>query len=370
MTRINADLLKASLLGGALGDALGAPLEIIKDFNQLHRDYGEEGLDRMLPYTLSFGDSESNGTGIITDDTTMTATTQAAINLARQENADNARLLYLMWQGYLQWGARQTDGKSLSQYFDPAVSWPADISPFWFKCGAGRGTIAALATGIMGTIEKPLSYDTVIRGKHTAGLNSGCGGMMRAAPIAFMPGTLSDVFNLACRNAAITHGHADAYLATGCTTLMIRLASEGKTGAEIVSQARAFLVAHDPQKSAECIRALDAAISVSGTAAVGTSAINSLPSSLGYKNAFLAIPVLAQVAYAVLISDRLDFRRTISIAVTHSGDSDSVGAIVGNILGARWGMSALPADWLAQLRHRNDIEKLSQDFINLHAPKF
>ena len=36
----------------------------------------------------------------------------------------------------------------------------------------------------------------------------------------------------------------------------------------------------------------------------------------------------------------------LSTAVTHKGDSDSTGAIAGNILGAWLGAEAIPADWL------------------------
>jgi len=54
-------------------------------------------------------------------------------------------------------------------------------------------------------------------------------------------------------------------------------------------------------------------------------------------------------------------RHGLRIAVSHSGDSDSTGAITGNLLGALHGADALPADWLEQLELRGTIEELAVD---------
>jgi ADP-ribosylglycohydrolase len=47
--------------------------------------------------------------------------------------------------------------------------------------------------------------------------------------------------------------------------------------------------------------------------------------------------------------------------VNHSGDSDSTGAICGNILGAWHGDAALPVDWLIQVEGRAAIAELADD---------
>ena len=44
-----------------------------------------------------------------------------------------------------------------------------------------------------------------------------------------------------------------------------------------------------------------------------------------------------------------DIRKMLIAAVNHSGDSDSTGAVAGNILGAYLGMDAIPKDWLDRL---------------------
>lgn len=52
-----------------------------------------------------------------------------------------------------------------------------------------------------------------------------------------------------------------------------------------------------------------------------------------------------------------DFTRGVRLAVNHSGDSDSTGAIAGNILGTISGAGGLPHEWLSQLELR-EVPKL------------
>lgn len=48
----------------------------------------------------------------------------------------------------------------------------------------------------------------------------------------------------------------------------------------------------------------------------------------------------------------------LSAAVTHKGDSDSTGAIAGNLLGAYLGEEAIPVRWLERLEARETIEEM------------
>ena len=49
------------------------------------------------------------------------------------------------------------------------------------------------------------------------------------------------------------------------------------------------------------------------------------------------------------------------LAVNHSGDSDSTGAIAGNLLGLMLGVAAIPERWLAGLELREEIEAVARD---------
>jgi ADP-ribosylglycohydrolase len=62
---------------------------------------------------------------------------------------------------------------------------------------------------------------------------------------------------------------------------------------------------------------------------------------------------------------RGDFALGVRLAVNHSGDSDSTGAITGNILGALLGKGEIPEQWLGFLELREQIESLAVCLINL-----
>jgi ADP-ribosylglycohydrolase len=76
----------------------------------------------------------------------------------------------------------------------------------------------------------------------------------------------------------------------------------------------------------------------------------------------LAIGLCAALAADDLVSGLV-------MAVNHSGDSDSTGAICGNILGAALGIDAIPAAWLAELELREVIERLSLDAVIEFGPR-
>ena len=57
-----------------------------------------------------------------------------------------------------------------------------------------------------------------------------------------------------------------------------------------------------------------------------------------------------------------DFARRV-LAVNHSGDSDSTGAITDNLLGLMLGVDAIPDRWLVELELREEIEALAGDLF-------
>jgi ADP-ribosylglycohydrolase len=71
---------------------------------------------------------------------------------------------------------------------------------------------------------------------------------------------------------------------------------------------------------------------------------------------------LAISLYCALVSQD-DFARGVLLAVNHSGDSDSTGAITGNLLGLTLGVDAIPEKWLAELELREEIEAVAGDLF-------
>jgi glutathione peroxidase len=46
--------------------------------------------------------------------------------------------------------------------------------------------------------------------------------------------------------------------------------------------------------------------------------------------------------------------------VNHAGDSDSTGAVTGNICGALYGVESIPDRWVGQLELRSEITKIAE----------
>ncbi len=373
---ISRDKIKGCFLLGACGDALGAPLEGIKDLETIIAAHGNSGLQNIIEFKNVYDSGKDFPPGRITDDTTMTMTTAAAMLLAK-DVTDWKELRGLLWQGYLNWGQHQEDGAPLAKKIDASMQWPDNAKNFWFYCGAGRGTIAALMQDEPGTVDKPLDYDCLIRGKETKGPNPGCGGMMRVAPLALLDLSAEKIFELGCDSAALTHGHPEAFVATGAVALLIHYAAKDVDMAEAVQKTAEVLRKYEnkPDYAAGIDKALKA-LALAEKAATekpgDLQVMDRLPREMGYDNPFLATPVLLQTAYALLSSptkpDAAGIKSTLALSVSHSGDSDSVGAIVGNVLGTRYGTNIIPKDWLSTLVQRADIEKMADDLSDIIAP--
>ena len=59
-----------------------------------------------------------------------------------------------------------------------------------------------------------------------------------------------------------------------------------------------------------------------------------------------------------------DFDKALIAAVNHKGDSDSTGAITGNILGAKLGLSGIPEKYLKDLELKDLILEVADDLYH------
>ena len=58
-----------------------------------------------------------------------------------------------------------------------------------------------------------------------------------------------------------------------------------------------------------------------------------------------------------------DLRGALLLSVNHSGDSDSTGAVAGNLLGALHGVAALPAEWASAVEGREVLLRVADDLV-------
>jgi len=81
------------------------------------------------------------------------------------------------------------------------------------------------------------------------------------------------------------------------------------------------------------------------------------------REGWIAEEALALSLYAALVAP--DLESGVILAVNHGGDSDSTGSIAGNLLGAMYGLDAIPSRWLADLELREVIEEVADDLASM-----
>lgn len=110
---------------------------------------------------------------------------------------------------------------------------------------------------------------------------------------------------------------------------------------------------------AEVSAALAAAMSAAADGPPSTEAMCRLGEG------WVAEEALAVAVYCALTAP--DFRAGVLLAVNHGGDSDSTGAICGNLLGASLGAGAIDADLLDGLEGRDVITQVADDLYDTFA---
>jgi ADP-ribosylglycohydrolase len=181
----------------------------------------------------------------------------------------------------------------------------------------GATCLQALRAGVQGsTITRPNT-------------SKGCGGVMRIAPAGLMGG---DGFELGCELAALTHGHPSGYLSAGVFALIIASLYSGDS-LRVAVDAALERVALEPDCD-EVLHALEGALG----AAYERPPIPETVEGLG--GGWVAEEALAIAVFAALVAG--DFSKGVLLAANHSGDSDSTGAMAGNLLGVMLGEEALP----------------------------
>ena len=99
------------------------------------------------------------------------------------------------------------------------------------------------------------------------------------------------------------------------------------------------------------------AVDLAGTEKDDLNAIHQL--SAGW----VAEETLAIAFYCALKYDN-DFDKAVITAVNHKGDSDSTGAVCGNILGARLGLKGIPEKYITNLELKDLILEIADDLYN------
>ncbi|MCH5187202.1 MAG: ADP-ribosylglycohydrolase family protein [Oscillospiraceae bacterium] len=341
------DSISGCLFGGAYGDALGYPVEFLK-LRQITEEYGKEGITELVL---------RNGKAEISDDTQMTLYTANGLLYAQTRammRGISGPISGYVHMAYKEWYASQVN---LRPEQDDVKFWVYNIEALRKSRAPGNTCLSALASWKTGTTDDPIND------------SKGCGGVMRVAPVGcfaaaghYIKGKNAAI--AAADIAALTHGHPLGYIPAAYLSYLIyviitnRLSGEQSSLEQLLSDTGSAikeLYGENPYYS-EFEHIIDKAAALAGADAEDTEAIAELGGG------WVAEEALAIALYAVL-KHRTDFKDAIVCAVNHDGDSDSTGAIAGNILGAYLGMKHVDryGRLITKLEAYDVIYELAQD---------
>lgn len=332
------DRIAGCLFGMACGDALGADVEFIT-------------VEAILQQYPPSGPTDLPHPARVTDDTQMALAVGRALMQAPRPYEPNTFETALR-ETYIQW------------YNDPENNRAPGVT-----C---MDSIENL------TVESKWQDATNISAK-------GCGANMRVQPIGLLPVDEPTRAGLAQFQAALTHGHATGLAAADLTAWVIndlmhngniitlptrirryidsqRRVYHEKWLGDLYLQAMIFREGADFIEYGweECLKILD---KMENALAIMDKATD--PSELVGKG-WIAEEAFATALYCFLLypDDPVAVMRR---AVVTSGDSDSIACIAGAFAGAYMGLTKIPADWVARMEYRDDLNALAQFLNTLHT---
>ena len=337
------------LLGGAIGDALGGPVEFWT-LGDIHDQCGEQGVRKFLP--AAYGTTQ--GPGLITDDTQMTLFTVEGIIRAviRLRSRGVGSVTGPVHHAYQRWYTTQMFSKppeTADDAPDFVDGWLGKQEWLYSRRAPGNTCMEALK------LSRGESFGTPARND-----SKGCGTVMRSAPFGLVKA--DDPGELAVRCSKLTHGHPAASASAGALAVLVNEVADGADLEPAVEVARSW--AHDWAISnhggQEVPKALEAAIEATQDEHSHAESVARLGQG------WIAEEALAIAVYSALsFSNPDEVLDALSLAVSHSGDSDSTGAICGNILGVLHGVQALPPELLADVEGAAVIRQVAADLTTL-----
>lgn len=339
------DKIRGCLLGGAAGDALGYPVEFLS-YNSIRARYGAAGIQEYDP------DMET-GFALISDDTQMTLFT--ANGILFRETRGKLRGIAgapsgYVYEMYKDWLLTQTGGKRGRDSF----SWLLDVPELWSRRAPGATCLSSLGSGGRGSVKRPIND------------SKGCGGVMRAAPMGLPYGggmgwSREELAREGAEIAALTHGHSLGYIPAAVLVHIVNVGvygdcPRGGTLLDAVEDAMdtaGRLFGRDPHWG-ELRALIDRAEALAENGAPDEENISALGQG------WVAEETLAIAVYCALRYPD-DFSKGVIAAVNHGGDSDSTGAVAGNILGAWLGCEAMEDKWKRNLELRDIILEMADD---------
>lgn len=305
------DRILGGLWGGAVGDALGVPVEF-RSREELRR----EPVNGMRGYG-----THNQPPGTWSDDTSLSLCTTES--LLSGFNPAHMGQCFLKWYQEALW----TPHGSL---FDVGVTTSDALNRI-------AGGVPADQAG----------------GCEESG--NGNGSLMRILPIAlrFAQEPSAIMLDRAHRVSAITHRHRRSQMACGFFCLLVRELLEGFDRQQAYSSAlKAFGVHYAQSPSEGEIRPFDQ---------IRRGDLASL-SEMDIISSGYVVHTLTASVWCLLTCDTFD--KTVLRAVSLGDDTDTTGCVAGGLAGVLYGVEAIPCGWIGQLARKDDLERLFASFAD------
>ncbi len=325
---LTQDKIRGCLWGATIGDALGMPVEF-KSIEAIRSIYGESGIQNLRE------------NAIWTDDTEMTlAVTKSLLRLGKVEEIKDLN--------------EDTIGQIFAEEF---INWLDN---------------PGYAPGI--TTTKSVNFLKVHGAKKwkLSGANDskGCGTVMRAAPLglwfanslapelALLDGPFHKLlFDESTRQSEITHGNKAATAAALAGSYAVALAINGVSPDKMINPIEKYCNhIHSDFENAMLRLKTSLVQRKDGTFDSDLEAISYIGQGWVGEEAF-AMALYSTIQYTH------DLKTCLRTSVNHSGDSDSIACIAGSILGALYGMSIIPKDWVDCLAEKHRMENIVSKVI-------
>lgn len=289
MTVDTLDRFRGALLGCAVGDALGAPLE----------GMSRGAIAEMHGEVTDYLDARF-GRGRITDDTQMTVALAQSITEIGRFEVTHTAFKFARW---------------------------IEASDSGVKEARGVGMACAVACRRLASGAGP---------EESAVESAGCGSAMRAGPVGLRYcDDPAGLFDASLRQSGITHRHPEA--AAGAAAIAMAVALGVRDGGDLD---RAGFI----RELAQFVERADRGMS-SRIAGLADYLDASPEEGFAYTGVGGYVMQTVPAALFAFIRTPYDFRSTVVTAVNAGGDTDSIGAMAGAVSGAFNGERAIPAGW-------------------------
>lgn len=336
------DKCRGSLVGGAVGDALGYAVEF-SSWDSIKRKFGERGITEF--------ELNKDGIAEFSDDTQMSLFTAEGLLTAVTSDNTSEKILSYIRSSYEHWYATQTRSP-----YPISRSWLSNVASLWSQRAPGMTCMDAMHQISFGD-GSPVGNDS-----------KGCGGVMRVAPLGIYAAAHPDVMasnvagNLAGAAAEITHKHL---LSTFSSMALAMIVAECIKEDDMNREKFKEIVIDRVFKSlGQRFRRNDALADLFNLILKamyhGTSKDSEEIAIRDIGQGWVAEETLAIAIFSVM--RHIDnFEKCVVCSVNHGGDSDSTGAVAGNIIGAILGYSAIPEKYLANLEVKDVIVSVADD---------